>query len=238
MAIPPSPALVPVLHPHPMRSASRELFLLWQRAEAFRFELELESQLQLQGLALLPPEWTTYLEHQRQMILDTIQRIESREDFTSGENVHSSVLPENEGKPSFALIWHHSEQIITGYVRSPSHASPTTFSEDGPPSQETHTIPVFISSTIHGHTDGHIRQYQAGTAPDAPSVNQENTQRDTSLRTARTHRDAIPRGVERAHYQPGAGFFNSAQSITISGGVFNFIQGNVSSNADEILAPE
>jgi hypothetical protein len=142
MALPPSPALVPVLHPHPMRSASRELYLLWQRAETsiFRVELELESQLRLQGLTLLRPEWTTYLEHQRQMILDTIQRIESREeDFTSSldtahdshpthippsirgntesmrelptvseENVHSSVLPENEGKLSFALIWRHA----------------------------------------------------------------------------------------------------------------------------------
>jgi hypothetical protein len=98
-------------------------------------------------------------------------------------------------------------------------------------------IPNSIS-TAHCHTDEHIRQYQAGIAPDVPSVNQENAQRDTPLRTVRTHRDAIPRGVERAHYQPHAGLFNSAQSITISGGIFNFIQGNVSSNADEILAPE
>jgi hypothetical protein len=202
------------------------------------------------------------------MILDTIQRLESREDFTSSldtahdshpthtlpsirghtestreflsgseENVHSSVPPENEGKLSFALIWCHAEQIITGHVRSPSHASPTTFSEDGPPSHETHTIPVSISSTVHGHTDEHIRQYP-GIAADSPSVNQENVQRDTQLRTAHTHRDAIPRRVERGHYQPHAGMFNSAQSITISGGVFNFIQGNVSSMSDEMLAPE
>jgi hypothetical protein len=125
-----------------MRSTSRELYLLWQRAETsiFRVELELESQLRLQGLALLPPEWTICLERQRQVVLDTIQQIESREeDFTSSldtahdshpthtlpsirghtestrelptvleENVYSSVLPENDGKLSSALIWYHA----------------------------------------------------------------------------------------------------------------------------------
>jgi hypothetical protein len=75
-----------------MRSGSQELFLLRQRAETLRVELELESQLRLQGLALLPPGWTTCLEHQRQMILDTIERIESREeDFTSSlDTAHDS----------------------------------------------------------------------------------------------------------------------------------------------------
>jgi hypothetical protein len=87
MSLPPSdPASVPVLDPHPIRpAASRELHLLRLRAETFRVELELESQLRSQGIATLPLEW---IEHQRQMILDKIQWMASREDdFTSSESL-------------------------------------------------------------------------------------------------------------------------------------------------------
>jgi hypothetical protein len=77
---------------HPTSVSARELYLLRQRAETFRVELELENQLRLRGAATLPPEWSTYLEHQRQLLLDTIQRIESREeDFTSSlETTHDT----------------------------------------------------------------------------------------------------------------------------------------------------
>jgi hypothetical protein len=87
MSLPPSdPASMPVLDPHPIRpAASRELHLLRLRAETFRVELELESQLRSQGIAILPLEW---IEHQRQMILDNIQWMTSREDdFTSSESL-------------------------------------------------------------------------------------------------------------------------------------------------------
>jgi hypothetical protein len=77
MALP--PPSVPVLA-HTIRDANRELYFLRLRAETFRVELELESQLRLQGIGTLPLEWATYLEHQRQMILDRIQWMESRED--------------------------------------------------------------------------------------------------------------------------------------------------------------
>jgi hypothetical protein len=77
MSLPPPYSVV--LDTHPIRSASRELYLLRLRAETFRVELELESQLELQGLATLPIEWTDYLEHQRQLILDKIRWMESRE---------------------------------------------------------------------------------------------------------------------------------------------------------------
>jgi hypothetical protein len=53
--------------------SARELYLLQQRAETFRVELELERQLRLQGIATLPVEWSDYLEHQRQIILDKIR---------------------------------------------------------------------------------------------------------------------------------------------------------------------
>jgi hypothetical protein len=70
-----------------------------------------------------------------------------------------------------------------------------------------------------------------------PPADHENTARDNSLRIASTRRGTDLGRVERAHYQPHAGMFNSAQNITISGGVFNFIQGNVSS-MDEMLVPD
>jgi hypothetical protein len=72
----PTPRRVPL--------SARELYLLRQRAETFRVELELENQLRLKGTATLPPEWSTYLERERQMILDQI-RIE--EDLTSSSNL-------------------------------------------------------------------------------------------------------------------------------------------------------
>jgi hypothetical protein len=72
---------MPVLDPHPIRPAiNRELYFLQQLAETFQFELELERQLRLQGRAALPIEWSTYLENQRQMILDKIERLQSREE--------------------------------------------------------------------------------------------------------------------------------------------------------------
>jgi hypothetical protein len=75
---------VSVLDTQPIHYASREVYLLWQCAETFRVELELESQLRLQGVGTLPPEWSAYLEHERQLILDRLQSIESGEqDFTS-----------------------------------------------------------------------------------------------------------------------------------------------------------
>jgi hypothetical protein len=45
------------------------------------------------------------------------------------------------------------------------------------------------------------------------------------------------RGVDRADYQPHGRMFNGAQGPTISGGVFSYVQGNVSYMADETLAP-
>jgi hypothetical protein len=65
--------------PPTLSSASREFYLLVQRAETFRLELELEANLRLQGAGTLPPEWTN-LERERQMILDKIQWME---DFAS-----------------------------------------------------------------------------------------------------------------------------------------------------------
>jgi hypothetical protein len=91
MSLPTYPVPLSVLDAHPIR---QESYLLWQWAETLRVELELESQLRLQGLALLPPEYTTYIEHQRQMILDTIQRIESREEaFTSSLGMAHGAHP-------------------------------------------------------------------------------------------------------------------------------------------------
>jgi hypothetical protein len=71
---------------HPTSGSAREIYLLRQRAETFQVELELENQLRLRGKATLPPEWSTYLERERQLLLETIQRMESREEdltFTS-----------------------------------------------------------------------------------------------------------------------------------------------------------
>jgi hypothetical protein len=66
-----------------------------------------------------------------------------------------------------------------------------------------------------------------------PSVNRENAR----LRTASTHRGADPRG-DRADHQPYAtGMFNRAQNVTVNGGVFLSIQGNVSYMTDECLQP-
>jgi hypothetical protein len=97
---------------------------------------------------------------------------------------------------------------------------------------------------VHGPADApaapdeHIRQ-----SPDIvmgpPPSDHENLPRDSPQRTASARRGTDSRRVDdRAYHQPYAGMFNGAQSITISGGVFNFIQGNVSSMADEMLAPE
>jgi hypothetical protein len=66
-----------------------------------------------------------------------------------------------------------------------------------------------------------------------PPVDHETTRRDNPPRLP----SIDPRQVERAHYQPHAGMFNGAQNTTISGGVFYFIQGNVSSMPDEMIAP-
>jgi hypothetical protein len=41
-----------------------------QLAETFRGQPELERQSRLQGVATLSPEWTIYLKHEQQMILD------------------------------------------------------------------------------------------------------------------------------------------------------------------------
>jgi hypothetical protein len=68
-----------------------------QRAKTFRVEFELESNLRLQGAATLPPEWTTYLERERQVILDKIKWME---DFASSlsmahdaHSTHTTDLP-------------------------------------------------------------------------------------------------------------------------------------------------
>jgi hypothetical protein len=92
MSLPPP---YPVVYDtHPIHSASQELYLLRLQAEAFRDELERESQLQLQGLATLPIEWTDYLEHQRQLILDNIRWMESREgDLTSSLSIARDAHP-------------------------------------------------------------------------------------------------------------------------------------------------
>jgi hypothetical protein len=253
---------------HPLRSASRDLYLLWQRAETFRVELELERDLQLQGLGTLPIEWTTYLEHQRQRILDKIRWMESREDnFTSSlgmvhdahsthtlpsvrghaesrglcptvspiqpqESAHPSVHPTNEGTLALSLIQCPTQRILSGNVRLPSS---TTVGEGGSSSQEAHTHLDFISSTVHCHPDEHIRQ-SPEIDTGAPSLDHENARRDDPLGTASTRRGVAPRGVERAAYQPHGSMFNGAQSTTISGGTFFFVQGNASYMADEMLA--
>jgi hypothetical protein len=93
--------------------SARELYLLWQRAETFRVELELERQLQLKGTATLPPEWFTYLENERRMILDTI-RMESRvEDFTSSSGIVHDSHPT------------HTLSPTRGYNESPRGLHPT-----------------------------------------------------------------------------------------------------------------
>jgi hypothetical protein len=105
MALPPShPPSVPVLPAHPIGDANRELYFLRLRAETFRVELELESQLRLQGIGTLPPEWATYLEHQRQMILDRIQWMESRED-----DLTSSLVMARDPTHTLPSIWGHNE---------------------------------------------------------------------------------------------------------------------------------
>jgi hypothetical protein len=107
MSLPPPYPIV--LYTHPIRSASRELYLLRLRAETFRVELELESQLQLQGLATLPIEWTDYLEHQRQLILDKIQWMESREgDLTSSLGIARDAHPAH----TLSSIRGHNESTI------------------------------------------------------------------------------------------------------------------------------
>jgi hypothetical protein len=121
---------VPFFGPNPINptASSRELYFLRLQAETLRVELDLENQLRLQGIATLPLEWTTYLELQRQVILDKVQRIEARgDDFTSLDDpcpahtppsiqgntifsvqpfrVHPYIHPENEGTLAFTLIW-------------------------------------------------------------------------------------------------------------------------------------
>jgi hypothetical protein len=114
-SFPPHPASVPV-DPHPIHpTANRDLYLLRLRAETFRVELELESQLRSHGIATLPLEWTTYLELQREMILDQIQYFTSLNDLLPAHTlpsvpvqpvqVHPFIHPENEGMLAFRLIW-------------------------------------------------------------------------------------------------------------------------------------
>jgi hypothetical protein len=125
MSLPPShPVSVLEAQPIPYTSStSREVYLLWQRAETFRVELELESQLRLQGVGTLPPEWSAYLERERQLILDRLQRMEPKEDFTS-----------------LFSVTHDAHPIST--------LSPTTFSYEGVGVRHKRSV---VASPTHGH---------------------------------------------------------------------------------------
>jgi hypothetical protein len=96
--------------------------------------------------------------------------------------------------------------------------------EDGSSSPEAHTFPDSLSSTAYDRMgtatppDERIRQSPAI----AMGSLAENVRRDNSPR------GADPRGGKRAAYQSHAGIFNSAQSATINGGTFLFVQGNMS----------
>jgi hypothetical protein len=70
----------------------------------------------------------------------------------------------------------------------------------------------------------------------SPSIDNEIVRRDKSLQIASARRVADLRRAEGVDYQPHTRF-NGAQSTTISGGVFMYVQGNVSYMGDEMLAP-
>jgi hypothetical protein len=130
--------------------------------------------------------------------------------------------------------------MITANVRSPSHANPTTLGEGGAGSSEANISPDSIPSTAHGYK-------AAGISPDeriptnatgSPSIDHENTRRGNSPEDASARHGAHPRGVEHEGYQTHAGIFNNARSPTINGGVFFYVQGNVSYRADDMPAPQ
>jgi hypothetical protein len=85
---------------------------------------------------------------------------------------------------------------------------------------------------VHGHADApaspdeHIRRSPA-SALGSPPIDHENGRRGDLPQIASTRRGADPRRVERTHYQPHGGMLNGSRGVTISGGVFLYIQGNV-----------
>jgi hypothetical protein len=91
---------------YPPSICARELYLLQQWAETFRVELELERQLRLQGIATLPVEWSAYLEHQRQMILDKIRMAQEpgENDFTPSLGVAHDAHPTHSLPPTPSLL--------------------------------------------------------------------------------------------------------------------------------------
>jgi hypothetical protein len=80
----PGPGSVPVAPG--ICSLDQECHLLRLLAETFAYELERERQVRLEGGPSLPQEWVTYLQRERQDILDKIRQIE----HASGEYIPSS----------------------------------------------------------------------------------------------------------------------------------------------------
>jgi hypothetical protein len=90
----PYPASIPAPTVSPVCAVSGKNPYLLLLAKTFEFELEQERQLQLKGAGTLPPEWASYLERERQEILDQIQRMELPEEdsISMSDTAQSQVL--------------------------------------------------------------------------------------------------------------------------------------------------
>ena len=78
----PLPSLpTPVLDTQVPNPFDRECHFLMLLADTFAYELKCEMRLRLEGAASLPPEWFTYLERERQDIVDKIHQIKRPQSF-------------------------------------------------------------------------------------------------------------------------------------------------------------